>query len=151
MKPGSASTASPVVLFARLLTLLLGMSLAFVVSLSLRQGFVVDVIKDRGAMARVVGRGEVENVYRMQVTNGSEHPQTYHIAVAGLQGLRIVTPTELSVEAAAIGTLPLRLTLPASEAQALQGRSHPIVFEVAASDGGAEKSSRVKSTFLVPR
>ena len=28
------------------------------------QRFVVDVIKDRGALARVVGTGRVENVYR---------------------------------------------------------------------------------------
>ena len=132
-------------------TLLAGMGLAFVVSLSLRQGFVVDVIKDRGAMARVVGRGEVENVYRMQVTNGSEHTQSYRIAVSGLEGLSIVTPTELSVEAAAIGTLPLRLTLPAAEAETRESKSHPIVFEVTALQDGSEKTARVKSTFLVPR
>ncbi|MFN4352290.1 MAG: cytochrome c oxidase accessory protein CcoG [Hylemonella sp.] len=131
--------------------LLLAMSLAFVVSLSLRQGFVVDVIKDRGAMARVVGQGVVENVYRMQITNGSEHPQHYRIGVAGLEGLAIVTPTELAVDALDIGTLPLRLTLPPETAQAYPGQAKPIVFTVTTVQEGEEKTTRVKSTFLVPR
>jgi cytochrome c oxidase accessory protein FixG len=131
--------------------LLLAMSLAFVVSLSLRQGFVVDVIKDRGAMARVVGQGVVENVYRMQITNGSEHPQHYRIGVAGLEGLAIVTPTELAVGALDIGTLPLRLTLPPETAQAHLGQAQPIVFTVTTVQEGEEKTTRVKSTFLVPR
>ena len=131
--------------------LLAGMSLAFVLSLSLRQGFVVDVIKDRGAMARVVGRGEVENVYRMQITNGSEHAQHYHVAVTGLAGLAIVTPTELPVEAAGLGTLPMRLTLPPEVAEAHRGQVLPIVFEVTSQQGGEDRTARVKSTFLVPR
>ncbi len=130
--------------------LLLAMSLAFVLSLSLRQGFVVDVIKDRGALARVVGQGVVENVYRMQITNGSEHPQHYRIGVAGLEGLAIVTPTELAVDALAIGTLPLRLTLPPETAQAHPGQARPIVFTVTTVQEGEEKTTRVKSTFLVP-
>jgi len=131
--------------------LLLAMSLAFVLSLSLRQGFVVDVIKDRGAMARVVGQGVVENVYRMQVTNGSEHPQHYRISVAGLEGLAIVTPTELAVGALEIGTLPLRLSLPPETAQTQSGQAKPIVFTITTVQEGEEKTTRVKSTFLVPR
>jgi polyferredoxin len=131
--------------------LLAGMGLAFVLSLSLRQGFVVDVIKDRGAMARVVGHGAVENVYRMQITNGSEQPQHYRIRVRGLEGLAIVTADELVVEATGIGTLPLRLTLPPEGADAHRGRSHPIVFEVSTAQDGGEKTAQVKSTFLVPR
>jgi cytochrome c oxidase accessory protein FixG len=131
--------------------LLLGMSLAFVVSLSLRQGFVVDVIKDRGAMARVVGRGEVENVYRMQITNGSEHLQHYRIDVAGLDGLAIVTPAELAVGALDIGTLPLRLTLAPEAAETHLGQTRPIVFTVTTVREGEEKAARVKSTFFVPR
>ena len=131
--------------------LLLAMSLAFVTSLSLRQGFVVDVIKDRGAMARVVGHGEVENVYRMQISNGSEQAQHYRIRVTGLEGLAIVTPTELAVEPVGIGTLPLRLTLPPEVAEVHRGHANPIVFEIETAQGGAERTARVRSTFLVPR
>jgi cytochrome c oxidase accessory protein FixG len=131
-------------------TLLLGMSLAFVLSLSLRKGFVVDVIKDRGALARVVGRGVVENVYRMQITNGTEHPQHYRLDVSGLDGLAIVTPTELEVESKGLGTLPMRLTLPPEVAQVQPG-THPIVFKVSVVQGGEETTASVKSTFMVPR
>jgi cytochrome c oxidase accessory protein FixG len=131
-------------------TLLLAMGLAFVLSLSLRQGFVVDVIKDRGALARVVGRGEVENVYRMQITNGTEHTQHYRLRVSGLDGLAFATPTELAVESTGLGTLPLRLTLPPEVAQANPG-THAIVFEVSTVQEGEERTARVKSTFMVPR
>jgi cytochrome c oxidase accessory protein FixG len=131
--------------------LLLAMGLAFVASLTLRQGFVVDVIKDRGAMARVVGRGEVENVYRMQITNGSEQPQHYRIQVSGLDGLAIVTAHELLVEPTGIGTLPLRLTLPPEVAETHRGKSHPIVFEVTLAQETGTTTVRAKSTFLVPR
>ena len=130
--------------------LLLGMSLAFVTSLSLRQGFTVDVIKDRGALARVVGRGDVENVYRMQVTNGTEHGQHYRLRVSGLDGLVVATPAGLAVAPTGLGTLPVRLALPAPAAQAAGAGSHPIVFEVSTGEGGQERAVRVKSAFLVP-
>jgi len=44
-------------------------SAAFVASLSKRRGFTVDVIKDRGALARQVANGAIENVYRPQISN----------------------------------------------------------------------------------
>jgi len=71
--------------------------------------------------------------------------------VAGLEGLAIVTPAELAVDALDIGTLPLRLTLPPETAQAHPGQAQPIVFTVTTVQEGEEKTTRVKSTFLVPR
>jgi cytochrome c oxidase accessory protein FixG len=130
---------------------LLAMSLAFVVSLSLRDGFVVDVIKDRGTLARVVSNGYIENVYRLQIMNSTEQIQQFSVGVAGLPGLNIVTPTELSVDATGIGSLPVRLTLAPEAAQAYRGRANPIVFEIRMGSSGAAKIAREKSTFLVPR
>jgi polyferredoxin len=51
---------------------LLAASVAFAASVALRSPFQFDVIKDRGALARVVGEGTVENVYRIQIMNRTE-------------------------------------------------------------------------------
>ena len=131
--------------------ILLATSAVFVISLSLRNDFVVDVIKDRGTLARVVGNGFIENVYRMQITNSSEQMQTYSASVSGLPGLNIVTPAQLSVQAVGIGSLPIRLTLSPDAAQAYRGRANPIVFEIRTIQSGETKMTHVKSTFLVPR
>ena len=45
---------------------------AFVASLALRTPFKVDVVRDRGALARLVDEGRIENVYRLQMMNASE-------------------------------------------------------------------------------
>lgn len=131
--------------------LLLGTSTAFVASLSLRPGFSVDVIKDRGAQARIVEQGAIENVYRMQVMNASESPQNFVVSVSGLPGLALATPATLHVEPTGIGALPVRLTLPAAAAAGLEGRSSPIVFEIRAEVDGKLRTAHEKSTFFVPR
>jgi polyferredoxin len=131
--------------------LLLATSAVFVTSLSMRRGFSVDVIKDRGTQARVVEQGTIENVYRLQIMNGTEGTQDYALSVSGLPGLAIATPAQLSVAPTGIGVLPVRLTLPANVAADLQGRSNPIVFEVRALTDTSERVAREKSTFFVPR
>jgi len=131
--------------------ILLATSLVFVASLSLRNGFVVDVIKDRGTLARVVGKGVVENVYRMQITNGAEQAEQFSISVSGLPGLSIVTPTLLNVDAVGIGSMPVRLALSPEAAEAYRGQANPIVFDIQTIQSGQTKTTHVKSTFFVPR
>jgi hypothetical protein len=52
-------------------------AVSFTFSLVTRKSFSVDVIKDRGSLAREVGQGEIENVYRMQIMNGLEEKQRF--------------------------------------------------------------------------
>ena len=44
-------------------------------SLATRSPFKADVVRDRGALARMVEDGRVENVYRLQLMNATEQPQ----------------------------------------------------------------------------
>ena len=131
--------------------LLFGASAALVWSMSTRTGFTVDVMKDRATLGRVVAKGYVENVYRLQISNGTEHSQRYRIAVSGLPGLQIETDTELQVPAAGMESLPVRLTLPPDAADSHRGRTSPITFEIQPLDGDADAITREKSTFFVPR
>ena len=131
--------------------LLLVTATVFVVSISMRKGFSVDVLKDRGTQARVVEQGYIENVYRLQIMNGTEQAQDYTVTVSGLPGLAIATPVQLHVAPTGIGMMPVRLTLPPTGAESYQGRSNPITFEITALQGAQSRVAREKSTFFVPR
>ena len=132
------------------LMLLVGAGL-FIGGLSLRKGFSVDVIKDRGMMAREVGNGDIENVYRLQIINNTEQAHSYTTSVHGLPDLTLVTNAALTVPATGIGSLTVRLSLPAGAAQGLRGQAHPIRFEVQTQMTDQPQVIAEKSTFLVPR
>ncbi|MBP8286658.1 MAG: cytochrome c oxidase accessory protein CcoG [Rhodoferax sp.] len=130
--------------------LLVGAGL-FVGGLSMRKGFSVDVIRDRGVMAREVGNGDIENVYRLQITNGTEQTQTYTTTVRGLPGISLATTSELTVPATGIGSLTVRLTLSAVDAQGIRGKVSPVFFDVQTNTNDKPAVIEEKSTFVVPR
>jgi len=135
-------------------TLILGLiSGAFLVSLMLRSPFKVDVIRDRGALARIVEDGRIENVYRLQIMNTLEQPQRYEVSVSGLQGLTIASEPVIEVDSAAARWLAVRVQLPPEVAEPLRGQSNPIEFRIDRQPLGDEavRSVHEKSTFLVPR
>jgi polyferredoxin len=84
------------------------------VSLALRNPLKVDVIRDRGALARETVPGVIENVYRIQIMNTDETPRAFTIAVTGVAGLA-VTGVEQPVKVGAASTrlVPLILRAPA--------------------------------------
>lgn len=131
--------------------LLLTLSMIFILNLSVRKGFSVDVLKDRGAMARESGKGYIENVYRLQIMNGTEQTQKYRASVHGIPDLILDTNPEVTVGPTEIGSLPVRLRLPPQVAQNYRGRVHPISFVVETTIDGRIISTEEKSTFNVPR
>ena len=116
----------------------------------MRSPFQFDVIKDRGALGRVVDDGQVENVYRLQVMNRTEWPQAYRVTAYGLPGL-VLDALPLSVAPADVGSVVVSLRLPPQTAQALQGQSVPVVFGIRSTEAGEAAMQREKSTFFVPR
>ena len=62
---------------------------ATVVSLAMRNPLKVDVIRDRGALAREAAPGIIENVYRVQIMNTDEAMRSFTIAAEGLPDLRL--------------------------------------------------------------
>jgi cytochrome c oxidase accessory protein FixG len=127
---------------------LLTVSVALLLSLVMRTPFKVDVVRDRGAMARMVGQGQIENVYRLQIMNATEKPQQYDVSVSvsGLPGAYLVSPSAVLVEAAASRWVALRVQAPGEAA--IPG-SHPMIFLIAGSGGQGVLAE--KSSFLVPR
>ena len=109
----------------------------------------MDIIKDRGSLAREVGQGEIENVYRMQIMNGLEEKQRFTVSVSGIPNLRISSDAQFEVPAVGIGSLPIRLTLPSEVAALYRGRTLSVVFEVQASAGTGQEIRQEKSAFYV--
>jgi cytochrome c oxidase accessory protein FixG len=122
--------------------------LAMLVSLALRTPLKVDVVRDRGVMARIVSGGMIENIYRLQLMNATETAQQYKIAVSGLPGLVLAADQEplTQVDATESRWVVVRVQLPYEAAPA---GSHPIRFEITGQ--GAPVRVSEKSVFLVPR
>ncbi|MCR5882441.1 cytochrome c oxidase accessory protein CcoG [Rhizobacter sp. J219] len=127
--------------------------IGFVVSLALRSPFRVDVVRDRGALARVVGEGSIENVYRLQVMNATESPQRYRVTLEGLVGATVSSRTEFEVGAAEARWWPVSVQLPHAAARALGSGAHPVRFRIERVAQADESAAVVveKSTFVVPR
>ena len=115
-------------------------------SLLARANFKVDVQRDRGSVARMVGQGITENVYRLQIMNATEQAQTYAIRVAGLDGAQILSEARVRVDAASSRWLPVRVQAPFG----IPAGSHPITFVITSQATPADDVVE-KSVFLVPR
>ena len=126
--------------------ILLAIVLAMGVSLVMRSPFRVDVVRDRGALARIVSGGKIENVFRLQVMNATEADQNYRLAVSGLDGLTLESDVQVSVESTQSRWIAVRVQLPYEGAKP---GSHPIRFDII--EEGSNRLVSEKSVFLVPR
>lgn len=127
--------------------ILLAITVAVGASLLLRTPFKVDVIRDRGALARMVEQGRIENVFRLQIMNATESPQRYAISVSGLPGIELASSTEVDVLPTEVRSAAVRVQIPPGAAAS---GSHPIVFQIQ-STGESDHHVREKAAFLVPR
>jgi cytochrome c oxidase accessory protein FixG len=132
---------------------LVAIAVAFVASLAMRSPFRVDVVRDRGTLARLVEDGWVENVYRLQIMNATESRQSYRVAAAGLPGLVLSAPIQAQLEPAEARWISVALRVPPESAQNAGSGSHRIEFNVErlAEGGDSARSVSEHSTFVLPR
>ena len=130
---------------------------AFMISLLTRNPLRVDVMRDRGALAREVDGVRIENIYRIQIMNASENSMKVHVKASGLSGLRILDSqgneiTEIEVAPASNQLLPIKVS--ANIGDNVPG-NYPIHFDVSADEMSGDKPTvRVrdeKSSFIIPR
>ena len=138
-----------IVIYTTILVLIVG---AFVTSLALRSPFRVDVVRDRGVLARMVGEGMIENVYGLQVMNATEHVQHYTVRVAGLPGATLVSRADFEVEPTEARWIPVTVQIPPEAAASLGAGARPVQFDVERKSEGDEKAVTLteKSTFVIP-
>jgi cytochrome c oxidase accessory protein FixG len=119
-------------------------------SLAARPDVRVNVMRDRGVMARVVDEGAVENVYRLRLMSQTEQLLQVDIRPAGLEGATVQAPP---VVLAPLEDRWVQVTvrLPTQWATRWAGQTLPLQFEVATRS--AQGTSRVVegSTFRVPQ
>jgi cytochrome c oxidase accessory protein FixG len=118
------------------------------VALFLRVPLKVDVIRDRGSLARETQPGVIENVYRLQVMNTDDKPHRYAIGASGVPNLSVQLgepAVDLAPQTSVM--IPLRLR---AEAENAKPGSQPIEFRIEAVDE-PRIAVREKSRFLFPR
>jgi len=126
--------------------ILAAIAVAVGVSLYLRVPMKVDVIRDRGALARMVDQGRIENVYRFQIMNATERKQQVLLSVDGLEGVEVASDPLVEVLPTEVRTVAVRVQVPPG----LASGSHPIHFTVQSQSDAAIRVEE-KAAFLVPR
>jgi cytochrome c oxidase accessory protein FixG len=128
--------------------ILIAIVVAAGLSLAARNPLKVDVLRDRGALAREAAPGVIENVYRVQIMNTDETPRRFTIDVSGLPGIKVVGVEQpVAIEAAGSKLLPLRLAV---GAEAAPPGTHKVELHVRAVDD-AKVARDEHTTFILPR
>jgi polyferredoxin len=127
------------------------------ISLITRNPLRVDVMRDRGALAREVDGVRIENIYRIQIMNASENNMNVQLKASGLSDLRILNSqgelvTEIAVGPASNLLIPVKVS---TNVGAHEPGNYPIHFDVIGKEvSDSELITRnrdEKSSFIVPR
>jgi polyferredoxin len=110
-----------------------------------RSMLIADVLRDRNALYRDAGEGEIENSYTLKLVNKTDRPQTFRLSLDNAPaGVELENAKGLiPVGAGAVVSQPITLEAPDS----LRGR-HPVRFVIASQDGSLREV--VDSSFFGP-
>jgi polyferredoxin len=132
--------------------------MAFVVSLFLRNPLRMDVMRDRGALAREIEGTKIENIYRLQIMNSSENPMRVKIQATGLPNMHVLNSQgqevgELVLNPSSNLLIPVKVRVLIEDVEI---GNHPIHFEIEGQEEGPYASGKLrgrdeKSSFIVPR
>lgn len=126
--------------------ILVGICLALIWGLAHKADLRVNVIRDRGVLAREVEGGQIENIYRLQVMNVTEQSYRYVVTVTGLDSIQLEGEKTLEVPPATAKSFALAVRVPP---EAAPKGSHTIFFDVKA-ESKPELAVHEKATFLMP-
>ena len=119
---------------------------ALVVAVAIRVPLKVDVIRDRGTLAREVEDGRIENTYRLQVMNTSEGPHRFVVSAVGIDGLQIASQPEFELPGASSQSVVVRLR---AAPEAIKPGSNRIMLTIVAADDPSIQVNE-KTVFLGP-
>jgi cytochrome c oxidase accessory protein FixG len=121
-------------------------------SLASRPTVHVDVVRDRGVLARVVEDGAVENVYRLQLINQSESAQQLSLRIEGVEGAQAVLAAPVRLQPLEARAVAVAVRLSPEQALALAGRSTPLTFQLSSQgEDGRRSTVAARGVFHVPR
>jgi len=126
-----------------------GLMAAFAVlggwTLSQRSLLLVDVLRDRGSLARETAEGRIENAYTLKLMNLAEVPRNFEVAVSGLPNISIVGEKAFASEAGSVRAVQVTVSAPADGTSGIR----PIAFQIQARQDPATQVVE-KSTFILP-
>lgn len=86
--------------------ILVAIVVVFFGSLLTRTPLKMNVIRDRGSLAREMENGAIENVYRLHIMNTDEIAHRYRIVVSGIDGIALASPDEVALRGAESRSIP---------------------------------------------
>jgi cytochrome c oxidase accessory protein FixG len=115
-------------------------------SLATRMPLKVGIEKERAVLYRESDTGDIENSFRMHLTNASEETRSFRIEVSGIPGIRLSGAHRIAVPAAGMQEIALTVQL---EAGSVGSGSHPVRFTVI-DDLDPNIRIEQKATFWMP-
>lgn len=115
-------------------------------SLATRVPLKVNVLKDRGTLAREADDGSIENVYNLQIMNTGDLTRTFRVVVSGIDGIHLEDEPAITVAGGEIGT---RTAVVRVEPGAAKSGASAISFSIA-DVGDASVGVTEKAKFWMP-
>jgi cytochrome c oxidase accessory protein FixG len=136
-----------VLIYSVILTIVV---LLLIVSLSVRSPLKVDIMHDRGTLAREVDGMFIENTYRFQLINTDEQSHRVRLIPSGLPGLEISSDDTIELPGISTQLLIVRMRSGIAELQNKPAGAHKIqVYVESISHPGVAINDR--ATFFIPR
>jgi cytochrome c oxidase accessory protein FixG len=139
-------------------TVLLVLTAVFFASLAMRNPMRLDVMRDRGALAREVEGDKIENVYRLQIMNASENPLDVDLKVSGLPEVKLLDAQgneigHLRLASASNLLIPVKVRV---EMDDVEPGKHRLTFAVEGHEAGKDAVATVyhrdeMTNFIVPK
>lgn len=130
-------------IYAALLTCI---TLALLYSVLQRMPLEMDIIRDRNALFRDTGDGNIENIYTLKVINMDEKNHEYAVTVSGIEGMVINGAENVQVAAGRVAEVPVKIR---ANPDKMQARSQEVMFHIQAKDK-PELAETQKARFLGP-
>lgn len=111
-----------------------------------RSLLLVDILRDRGSLAREAADGRIENAYTLKLMNLVEEARDFEVSVSGLPGIELVGARRFAGVPGGIREVHATVAVPADAGPA---GAHRIHFEIRAVQDPATRISE-KSTFVLP-
>ena len=131
--------------------------IGFALSIYMRNPVRMDILRDRGALAREVDGSMIENIYRLQFMNSSEGSLLLNLRVEGIPNIQILDSqgndiSEIRVNASSNLLIPIKLRVPMDEFKA---GIYPINLKVTGTEFGVHVTDKIrpieeKSRFVIP-
>lgn len=126
-------------------SLLLALSVGFGVAVANRSLVELDVLRDRNALYRPIGGGQIENVYTLRFINKDTRSHALLLKATGIDGLTIDSDRDLQlIGAGEVVSVPVRIRAPSASISG--GRD----IEIVASSDDGEITARSQARFIAP-